>query len=64
MIDPPSGRVSEKASRWDRGRTEACDGGKSVSGGSLLDWGFCGFIEVEVDQNMLRGPHKLKGHTL
>jgi hypothetical protein len=28
VIDSPSGRVPEKASRWDRGRTEACGSGK------------------------------------
>ena len=36
VIDPPSARVPEKASRWDVTRTETCGGGKSVLGGSLL----------------------------
>ena len=36
MIDSPSGRVPEKASRWDRGRTETCGGRKVISCGSLL----------------------------
>src|SRR3989337_3364864 len=36
VIDSPSGRVLEKASRWDRGRTEACGGGRVFSFGSLM----------------------------
>ena len=36
VIDSPSGRVPEKASRWDRGRTEACGSGKVFSSGSLM----------------------------
>lgn len=35
MIGSPFDRVPEKASIWDRGRTEGCGGEKSVSGGSL-----------------------------
>ena len=34
----PFGRLLEKASRWDRGRTEICGSGKVSSGGSLLVW--------------------------
>ena len=34
--DSPFDRVPEKASIWDRGRTETCGGGKRVSGGTLL----------------------------
>jgi hypothetical protein len=36
VFDSPSDKVPEKASRWDRGRTETCGGGKVISGGSLL----------------------------
>ena len=36
MINSPSDRVSEKASRWDHGRTETCGGEKVISGGSVL----------------------------
>ena len=40
MIDSPSGRVPEKASRWDRGRIEAYGGGRVFSSGSLLVSGY------------------------
>ena len=58
VIDSPSGRVPEKASRWDRKRIEACGGGKVFL---LALWGFpniCEFIEVELGQMESRGPHK------
>ena len=35
MIDSPSGRVPEKASKWDRGRIEACGSGRVFSFGTL-----------------------------
>ena len=35
VIDSPSGTVPKNASRWDHGRMEACDGGKTVSGSSF-----------------------------
>ena len=43
MIDSPSGKVPEKASKWDSGRTEVCGGVKSVSGGSM---GFSIYLRI------------------
>ena len=61
VISSPSGRVPEKASTWDRRRTEACGGGKSVSGGSLGVPGISEFIEVELGQTEPHGAHKVIG---
>ena len=49
VIDSPSDRVPEKASRWDRGRTEACGGRKVFSSVSLVYWEF---IALELDQDV------------
>ena len=51
MVDSPSGRVPENASRWDHGRTEAGSGGKIVSNGSLLIWGFMGIYGSGIRSN-------------
>ena len=54
VIDPPSGRVPEKASRWDRERTKVC-GGEKMFWASLYWFGnICEFIEVELGQTELR----------
>jgi hypothetical protein len=52
VIDSPSDRSLEKASRWDRG----C--GKVILGASLCwVWNIWEFIEVELGQTELRGTH-------
>ena len=61
MIDFPSGRVLEKASRWDCRRAETCGGGKSVSGGSLVFGNIGEFTDVELRQEVPQGAHKLRG---
>ena len=64
MIDSPSGRVPEKASRWDRGRTEACGGGKVFSSGSLLVLEYLGIYSVGIrSRGATRGPQAW-GRTL
>ena len=40
MIDSPSGRLPEKAPRWDLMGTEGCGGGKVVSWLSTIDLGY------------------------
>ena len=63
VIDSPSGRVPKKASRWDRGRTEACGGGRL----SLLSFWYIGniweFIVLELGQTGLGGTHEAPGHA-
>ena len=51
MVDSPSGRVPEKASRWDVAITEACGGGKSILGGSLLVTRFYRIYRVLIRSN-------------
>ena len=46
--DSPSDRVQAEASRWDRGRTKACGGGRIVSGLPLVFLDFRELIEVEL----------------
>ena len=43
MIESPSGRVLEKAPRWDLMGTEGCGGGKVVL---LLPWMFLGYKSI------------------
>jgi hypothetical protein len=57
MIDSPSGRVPEKASRWDRGRTEACGGRKVFSSVSLVYWEYFGIYSTVIrSRGAMRGP--------
>ena len=57
VIDSPSGRVPEKASRWDRGRTEACGGRKVFSSGSQLVLEYLGIYSVRIrSRGAMRGP--------
>ena len=43
VIDSPSGRLPEKAPRWDLTGTEGCGGGKVVS---WLPWKFLGYMRI------------------
>ena len=53
----PSGRVPEKASRWDRGRTEACGGGKVFSSIFLVYWEYLGIDSAGIrSRGATRGP--------
>ena len=61
MIDSPSGRVPEKASRWDRGRTETCGGGKFVSSGSLGVLEYLGIYNAGIrSYEATRGPQGIR----
>src|SRR3990170_1722194 len=57
VIDSPSGRVPKKASRWDRGRIEACSGGKVFSSVSLVYWEYLGIYSTGIRSGgATRGP--------
>jgi hypothetical protein len=57
VIDSPTGILPKKASRWDRGRTETCGGGKSVSGGTLLVWKYLTIYRLGIrSRGAMRGP--------
>src|SRR3989337_1803692 len=62
VIDSPSGRVPEKASRWDRGRTEACGGGKVFSSVSLVYWEYLRIYSAGIRSGgATRGPQAWGG---
>ena len=68
VIDSPSGRVPEKASRWIVKEQRFAAAERFFL---LALWGFpniCEFIEVELGQTESRGPHKATrcplGHAL
>ena len=63
MIDSPSGRVPEKASRWDHGRTETCGGEKVSSGVPCWFGNIWEFIEVELGQTELGWAHEAPGRA-
>jgi hypothetical protein len=57
MIDSPFDRVPEKASRWDRGRTEACDSGKVFSSVFLVYGEYFGIYSAGIrSRGATRGP--------
>ena len=47
MIESPSGRVLEKAPRWDLTGTEACGGGKVFWWTLLLVWEYLGIYRAK-----------------
>ena len=63
VIESPSGRVLEKASRWDLVVVELAAVEKVFRG--LLYWfhDFREFIEAELGQMEPRGPHKPPGRA-
>ena len=57
VIDSPSGRVVKKASRWDRGRTEACGSGKVFSSVFLVYVEYFGIYSAGIrSRGATRGP--------
>src|SRR3990170_5948649 len=65
MIDSPSGRVLEKASRWDRGRTEACGGVKVIRGGSLMVSKYLRIYRSGIrSKGATRGPQGIRARPL
>ena len=56
VIDSPSGRVPEKASKWDRGRTEACGSEKVIRGGSLLV-----SLDLRIHRSGIRSKGAMRG---
>ena len=50
VVDSSTGKIPEKASRWDLTRTEACGGRKNILGGSVLVPDFGEFIELKLGQ--------------
>ena len=57
VVDSPSHRVPEKASRWDLAITDTCGGEKSVLGGSLLVSWFLRIYRGRIRLNReTRGP--------
>jgi hypothetical protein len=65
VIDSPSGRVPEKASRWDRGRTETCGGEKVTSGGSLLVFQYLRIYRSGIrSDGATRGPQGIRARPV
>src|SRR3989337_3211289 len=65
VIDSPSGRVPEKASRWDRGRTEACGSGRVFSSGSLLVSEYLRIYRSGIrSKGATRGPQGIRARHL
>ena len=65
MIDSPSGRMPEKAPRWDLTGIEGCGGGKVVSWLSLMFLGYKSiYIGGRSSSGGHRGPNKVGGSTL
>ena len=61
VIVDPSGRVPEKASRWNHGRKETCDGGKSISGGSPMYWEYLGIYRGGMRLNRVAWESRTQG---
>ena len=67
VIESPSGRMLEKAPRWDLMSTEGCGGGKVVS---WLPWKFWGYLRIYIyiggrsRSGGHRGAHKVGGRAL
>ena len=65
VIDSPSGRVPEKASRWDRRRTETCSGVKVISWGSLLVSQYLRIYRSGIrSKGAMRGPQGIRARPL
>ena len=57
MVESPSGRVPEKAPRWDLTGTEACGGGKVFWWTLLLVWEYLGIYRPKIRvRRPPRGP--------
>ena len=57
MIEPPSGRLPEKAPRWDLMGTESCGGGKVFLWTPLMVWEYFRIYRAEREVGGLpRGP--------
>ena len=57
VIDSSSGRLPEKASRWDRGRTETYGSGKGILHGTLMYWEYLGIYRGVIrSRRATRGP--------
>ena len=58
VIESPSGRVPEKAPRWDLTGTEACRGGKVFWWMPLVVWDIWEYIGERIRSGGTRGGHK------
>ena len=48
MIESPSGRVPEKAPRWDLTGTEACGGGEVIWWMPMMVWEYLGIYSARI----------------
>ena len=62
MIDAPSGRAPEKATRWDLTDTESYGGGIRVLAPYLVVWGYVGiYRRKEYVGGATGGPTRVEG---